>query len=96
MDPAGRLARRQGSFPAPLLRASFARGCATALVARAERHARERGARRIYLLTTTAADFFARLGYKRVEREQAPGSIRSTGEFSSLCPVTSVLMMKEL
>lgn len=72
------------------------RGCATALVARAERHAREQGARRIYLLTTTAADFFARLGYKRVERNGAPESIRATSEFSSLCPVTSVLMMKEL
>lgn len=71
------------------------RGCATALVARAERHARERGVRRIYLLTTAAADFFARLGYKRIERGDAPESIRATSEFSSLCPVSSVLMMKE-
>jgi amino-acid N-acetyltransferase len=72
------------------------RGCATALVARAERHAREQGARRLYLLTTIAADFFARLGYKRVERDSAPGSIRATSEFASLCPASSALMMKEL
>ncbi len=72
------------------------RGCARALVARAERYAREHGVRRIYLLTTTAADFFARLGYKRVEREKAPGSIRATSEFSALCPVSSVLVLKEL
>jgi amino-acid N-acetyltransferase len=72
------------------------RGCAKALVARAERHAREKGARRVYLLTLGAADFFARLGYKRVEREGAPRAIRATSEFSALCPVSSVLMVKEV
>jgi amino-acid N-acetyltransferase len=72
------------------------RGCAKALVARAERHARELGARRVYLLTTTAADFFAHLGYKRLERDRAPESIRATSEFSALCPASSVLMLKEI
>jgi amino-acid N-acetyltransferase len=72
------------------------RGCARALVEGAERHARRCGVRRLYLLTTTAADFFARLGYKRVEREKAPDSIRATSEFSTLCPSSSVLMLKEV
>jgi amino-acid N-acetyltransferase len=72
------------------------RGCGTALVARAEQHARRQGVRRLYLLTTGAADFFARLGYKRTERQEAPGAIRLTGEFSMLCPASSVLMMKEI
>jgi amino-acid N-acetyltransferase len=76
--------------------ASRGRGCAAALVKRAERHAREQGARRIHLLTTGAADFFAHLGYKRVDRGEAPGNIRSTSEFSTLCPASSVLMTKEL
>jgi amino-acid N-acetyltransferase len=76
--------------------AARGRGCGRALVARAERHAGEHGAQRIYLLTTSAADFFARLGYKRVEREQAPAGIRETSEFSVLCPASSVLMMKEM
>ena len=76
--------------------ATRGRGCAKALVARAERHALEQGAGHIYLLTTTAADFFARLGYKRIERDHAPDAIRATSEFSTLCPVSSVLMMKEV
>lgn len=71
-------------------------GCAKALVARAERHARNKGARRVYLLTTGAADFFVRLGYKRVGRTGAPQAIRATSEFSALCPVNSVLMVKEV
>lgn len=72
------------------------RGCAKALVAEAERHARERGVRRLYLLTTTAADFFAHLGYKTLGREEAPEAIRATSEFSMLCPASSVLMLKEI
>ena len=76
--------------------ATRARGCGRALVEKAERHAREQGVRRLYLMTTTAADFFARLGYKELERNEAPASIRATSEFSALCPASSKLMMKEL
>ena len=72
------------------------RGCGKALVHHAERHAREHRARRMYLLTTTAADFFARMGYKRIERDRAPQAIRATSEFANLCPISSVLMTKEL
>ena len=76
--------------------AARGRGCAAALVGRAERHALERGVRRIYLLTTSAADFFAHLGYKRLDRQAVPESIRATSEFSGLCPASSVLMLKEV
>lgn len=72
------------------------RGCASALVARAEAYAAQRGARCMYLLTTTAADFFPRLGYKRLERDDAPAAIRASSEFAGLCPVSAVLMMKEI
>jgi amino-acid N-acetyltransferase len=76
--------------------AARGRGCAGALVAQAEQYAQQRGVRRIYLLTTSAADFFARLGYKRLERDEAPGAIRTTSEFAALCPASSVFMVKEL
>lgn len=66
------------------------------LVAQAEQYAQQRGVRRIYLLTASAADFFARLGYKRIGRDGAPGAIRMTSEFAALCPVSSVLMTKEV
>lgn len=66
------------------------------LVAAAEQHARENGVRRIYLLTTTAAPFFARLGWSDADRASAPDAIRATREFSSLCPSTASFMVKEL
>jgi len=66
------------------------------LVAHAERHAREQGVQSLYLLTTTAEKFFLRRGYTRIPREDAPAAIKSTKEFSGICPVSSSFMVKKL
>ena len=73
-----------------------AAGTGSALLAHAEVYARAKGVDAVYLLTTTAEEFFARRGYGRIEREEAPDSIRSTGEFSGICPTTSAFMVKHL
>lgn len=73
-----------------------AAGAGTALVAHVENHARAQGVRAIYLLTTTAEPFFTRLGYGRSGRDDAPPAIRSTQEFSKICPATSAFMMKRV
>jgi len=71
-------------------------GVGGALVERAERHACECGARSLFLLTTTAADFFGRRGYVAADREAAPPAIRATREFAELCPASSAFLMKTL
>jgi amino-acid N-acetyltransferase len=71
-------------------------GCGRALVEAAELHAENLGVRTLYLLTTTAAGFFERLGYERVGRESAPPAVRRTREFAGLCPDTAVCMVKRL
>ena len=71
-------------------------GLGSALLADAERYARERDVKEIYLLTATAEEFFANAGYERVPRDSAPAAIRATQEFSSLCPASSALMRKRL
>ncbi len=71
-------------------------GIGSALVQHAEAHARTLGARAVFLLTTTAEEFFSRRGYERVPRESAPASIRNTREFAELCPSTSTFMVKKL
>lgn len=48
----------------------------------------------IYLLTTTAADYFPRLGFERVEREDLPIEIRESREFASVCPDSAVAMRR--
>jgi amino-acid N-acetyltransferase len=73
-----------------------ASGTGTALVDHAEGHARAQGVEAVFLLTTTAEHFFARRGYRRVERSVAPESICSTREFSDMCPKTSAFMVKYL
>jgi amino-acid N-acetyltransferase len=76
--------------------AARGRGCGSRLVAEAERHAARLGVQSLYLLTTTAEDFFRALGYATIARELAPEAIRNTREFSSLCPASSVVMVKRL
>jgi len=71
-------------------------GIGSALLADAERYAREHQVKEIYLLTTTAERFFARAGYERIERDAAPEAIQETQEFSTLCPASSALMRKRL
>jgi amino-acid N-acetyltransferase len=50
----------------------------------------------LYLLTTTAADFFARHGYHVTNRADAPEFLQATTEFSRLCPESAVCMVKFL
>ena len=68
------------------------RGLGAQLSALVEDQARGRGFRTLYLMTTTAAQYFERRGYEPVDRELAPGPIRTTRQFTSLCPSTAVLM----
>ena len=72
------------------------RGLASQLVREAEEHARSCGLRELYLLTTTAEGFFARRGYRKVERHTVPAEIQKTPEFRSLCPESAVCMKKDL
>lgn len=71
-------------------------GLGHALVDSALELARERGVAGVWLLTTTADRFFERLGWRRVERESAPAGIRATAEFASICPASSVCMVRDL
>lgn len=79
-----------------VLPSARATGLGSALVARAEAHARSRAVRGLYLLTTTAEAFFAHRGYARIGRERAPEAIRATREFTELCPASSAFMFKSL
>ena len=71
-------------------------GLGKRLVTIAEEYAREKEVKTIYLLTETAERFFESLGYRSADRESAPASIRSTQEFSALCPDSAAFMVKEL
>ncbi len=71
-------------------------GAGSALLDHAERSARAKGVKSLYLLTTTAAAFFSRRGYALAPRETAPAAIRATREFSAVCPGSAAFMSKLL
>lgn len=56
--------------------------------------ARRQGITDLYLLTETAADFFARFGFRPVPREDASEAIRASGEFREVCSVSATLMVR--
>ncbi len=56
------------------------------------RWSRRRGLRALYLLTTTAGDYFPRFGFVPADRTTAPDAIRASREFSQACPATALLM----
>ena len=61
-----------------------------------ERFAKEAGINCMYLVTTTAKDFFERQGYCVIGREDAPAAIKQTEQFSGLCPSSAVVMKKRI
>jgi len=54
------------------------------------------GSRLVYLLTTTAEQFFRRRGYVSTPRDSAPSAIQKTREFAGLCPASSAFLSKKL
>jgi amino-acid N-acetyltransferase len=71
-------------------------GLGKKLTAKAEQHAQNSQVDTLYLLTLTAADFFKKLGYQVIKREDAPATLQNTTEFQGICPVSATCMTKSL
>jgi len=54
------------------------------------------GACEAWLLTETAEPFFARDGWARADRGDAPPAVAASVEFTSACPATAVAMRRRL
>ncbi|MFB6160922.1 MAG: arsenic resistance N-acetyltransferase ArsN2 [Haloferacaceae archaeon] len=72
------------------------RGYGTAMCDELEAAAARDGVDALYLLTTTAAAFFADRGYGAVPRSDAPAAVRGTREFAEVCPDSATCMRKRL
>jgi amino-acid N-acetyltransferase len=69
-------------------------GLAAALIEAALERAARVGLRSVYLLTTTARDYFVRRGFADCNRDSAPPLIRESWEFRAGCPSTAALMKR--
>lgn len=72
------------------------RGYGSLLLAKLEDTARQHSIEELYLLTTTAEEFFRQHGYDASPRDHAPTQISRTREFAELCPSSATLMQKSL
>lgn len=71
-------------------------GSGKQLVSFIENYAKSRGLKNLYLLTTTAAQFFTNRSYETIDRSTVPPSIKATSEFASVCPSSATVMKKVL
>ena len=58
--------------------------------------ATQSGKTHFYLLTTTASQYFTRLGFMVCDRDTVPDVIRATKQFNDLCPASATVMMRPL
>lgn len=48
----------------------------------------------VYLLTTSASEFFVRLGFEVIARESAPPEMKVSPEFAGICPASALCLVK--
>jgi N-acetylglutamate synthase-like GNAT family acetyltransferase len=72
------------------------RGLGRALVTRAIAEAEVRGAKALYLLTTTAEGYFPGFGFTVTSRDAVPEDVRATAEFQGACPASATVMTRAL
>jgi len=68
-------------------------GIGAALVADRLAHASRRGMRQVFLLTTTAADYFKKRGFQEASRAAAPPALAASVEFAVACPASAICLV---
>ena len=89
--------RQYGLLRSAAVRAAWrGRGLGRLLVERAIALAESRGFDALYLLTTSAEQYFPSFGFVQTEREAVPDAVRETAEFRSICPSSATVMTRPL
>lgn len=71
-------------------------GIAGKLLARLNSISKKNSLTALYLLTETAPAYFERKKYSKITREEVPVEVQQSSEFSHVCPVSAIVMKKEL
>ncbi|HWL40814.1 MAG TPA: arsenic resistance N-acetyltransferase ArsN2 [Gemmatimonadaceae bacterium] len=71
-------------------------GLGSRLVKRILERASSHGIRDVYLLTTTAEEYFPRFGFTRTARADVPEPVKASREFQGACPDSAVVMKRAL
>lgn len=71
-------------------------GAGQQLLEHLRQQAKGQGVQELYLLTTTAADFFGKRGFRVVTRADAPAALQASREFQGVCPASATVMVAKL
>ncbi|HEY1951426.1 MAG TPA: arsenic resistance N-acetyltransferase ArsN2 [Gemmatimonadaceae bacterium] len=71
-------------------------GIGRQLVQRILELAERSGVDEVYLLTTTAEEYFPRFGFRRTSRGAVPEAVKTSAEFRGGCPDTAVVMERRI
>ena len=88
--------------PAALLRSAAVaksmqgKGIGRRLVNEILGEAEKSGVTDVYLLTTTAENYFPSFGFERIERASVPDALGASAELQGACPASAVVMRKEI
>lgn len=69
-------------------------GVGRRLVEELFQRAREKGLTALYLLTTTAEEYFPRFGFVVVQRQDADPRLHASEEFRGACPDSAICMVR--
>lgn len=58
--------------------------------------AEKEGIEDLFLLTTTAENYFPRFGFARTNRLAVPAAVRASAEFQGACPDSAVVMTRRM
>ena len=71
-------------------------GLGQALTRAALTMAQRQGITEVFLLTETASEFFPRLGFDPIDRQEVTPAVRQSVEFVSACPASALTMRRAL
>ena len=79
-----------------LVVAERGKGTGSGMLAALIAQARSDGVRDVWLLTTSAEPFFAKHGFVRRDRQDAPPAVAATRQFKDVCPDSAALMHRRI
>ena len=71
-------------------------GVGRRLVEQILEYAEKDGIEELFLLTTTAEDYFPRFGFTRTTRSAVPPAVKASAEFRGACPDTALVMTRRI
>ena len=71
-------------------------GVGRRLVEQILERAEKDGIEELFLLTTTAEDYFPRFGFTRTTRSAVPPAVKASAEFRGACPDTALVMTRRI